>query len=220
MKALRFALLEGAGDILHRHDRLEGRTARIARLRLRHAGAAEGRIGIEVVGDDAIAEAAWVVVDDVGGDDLEVVIGGVGEGAPAVAVAERPDAGDAGAQLIVDLDEPSLVRGDAGLVKAEVVDVRAAAHGNQQMRADNLGFAALDSEAHRDVLAPLGDRHALHAQAQVDAFALQDVGDGHGNVPVLARDQPRCHLDDGHLAAEAAENLRKLEADVAAAEDE
>ena len=32
-------------------------------------------------------------LEQIGGDDLEVVVGGVREGAAAVAVAERPDAG-------------------------------------------------------------------------------------------------------------------------------
>ena len=37
---------------------------------------------------------------------------------------------------------------------------------------------------------------------------------------VLALDQARSLLDDGHLAAEAAVHLRKLEADVTAADDD
>ena len=53
-----------------------------------------------------------------------------------------------------------------------------------------------------------------------DAFGPQDVGDGSGGILVLARDQPGGHLDDRHFAAEAAENLGELQADIAAANDD
>ena len=88
------------------------------------------------------------------------------------------------------------------------------------MRADDLLGAAGGVEAHRDVLAALGDLQAVDAHVDVDAFGFQDVGDGRGGVLVLARDQPRGHLDHRHLAAEAAEDLRELQADVAAADDD
>ena len=65
------------------------------------------------------------LVEQVGGDDLEVVVGGVGEGAFAVAVAQGPDAGDVGAELVVDGDVAALVGDDAGFVEAEVVGVGA-----------------------------------------------------------------------------------------------
>ncbi len=68
-----------------------------------------------------------VAVEQIGGDDLEVVVGGVGEGAAAVAVAERPDARHVGAQLVVDGDVAARVGRDAGLVEPEIVGVRAAA---------------------------------------------------------------------------------------------
>ena len=42
-----------------------------------------------------------VVVEQIRGDDLGVVVGRVGERALAVAVAERPDALDVRAQLVV-----------------------------------------------------------------------------------------------------------------------
>ena len=60
------------------------------------------------------------------------------EGAAAVAVAQRPDAGHLGAQLFVDLDEPALVDGQTGLVEAEVVSVRETADSDKQMRAEYL----------------------------------------------------------------------------------
>ena len=54
----------------------------------------------------------------------------------------------------------------------------------------------------------------------VDAFGLEDVFDGDGDVFVLAGDEARHLFDDGDFAAEAAVHLPELEADVAAADDD
>ena len=80
------------------------RWPRSTRFALGETGAAERRIDEEAVRRDPVGEAAWHAVEQIGGDDLEIVVGGVGESALAVAVAERPDAGDVGAQLVVDFD--------------------------------------------------------------------------------------------------------------------
>ena len=49
---------------------------------------------------------------------------------------------------------------------------------------------------------------------------LDDVLDRGGNIFVFARNQPRVSLQDGDFAAEAAVHLPKLQADVAAADDD
>ena len=64
--------------------------------------APERRVGEERVGRQAVGHLAVAAVEQVRGDDLVVVVGGVGEGAAAVALAERPDAGDAGGEPVVD----------------------------------------------------------------------------------------------------------------------
>ena len=117
----------------------EGGLAGFADLGFGQADAAEGRVGVEGVAGDAVGDAAGIVVEEVGGDDFEVVVGGVGEGAAAVAVADGPDAGDVGAELVVDGDEAAVVVGDAGLFEAEIVGVGAAAYGEEDVRADALG---------------------------------------------------------------------------------
>ena len=103
-EALRLALLDRAADAGHRPAADPHRMALGARLGLGHADAAERRIDVEGVGRNAVAHPARRAVEQVRGDDLEIVVGGVGEGAAAVAVAERPDARDAGPQLVVDDD--------------------------------------------------------------------------------------------------------------------
>ena len=50
--------------------------------------------------------------------------------------------------------------------------------------------------------------------------ASRMLADRLGDVLVLAPDQPRRHLDDRHLGAEAPIHLREFEADVAAADDD
>ena len=57
-------------------------------------------------------------------------------------------------------------------------------------------------------------------EPDVDALGLEDLADRRGDVLVFALDQAIAHLDDGDLAAEAAEHLPELEPDVAAADDD
>ena len=83
--------LDRAADLGHRPRADQDVSAGFLRLGLGHAGAAERRVDIERIGGLAVADAAAVAVEQVRRDDLEVVVGGVGEGAAAVAVAERID---------------------------------------------------------------------------------------------------------------------------------
>ena len=48
--------------------------------------------------------AAPVVVQQIRGDDLEIVVRGVGEGALAIAVPESPDTCRSGLQSVIDDD--------------------------------------------------------------------------------------------------------------------
>ena len=82
-------------------------------------------------------------VEQVVRDDLVVVVGGVGEGAAAVALAERPDAGHAGRQPVIDADDAALVGGDARCLEPEIVGVGLAAHGQQHVGAGLLRRAIL-----------------------------------------------------------------------------
>ena len=188
-------------------------------LRLGHAGAAERRVDEQAVGRDAVLDPALLAVEQVGGDDLEVVVGGVGERAAAVAVAHREDARDVGAQLAVDLDVAALVGLDARLVQAEIVGVGPAAGRDQEVRADDLARLAADGHADRHLAAAALDPGRIGIGQDPDALVLEDLADRLRDVLVLARDQLAVALDDRHLAAEAAVHLAELEADVAAAQD-
>ncbi len=87
------------------------------------------------------------------------------------------------------------------------------------MRAHDLGrpLGAIDADGDSPIVARKTDAGGV--EAKLDALLGHDLGDGGGDILVLARDQPRRHLDDGDLAPEAAKHLAEFETDIAAADD-
>ena len=57
---------------------MRSRLSGFANLAFRKANATERWIGVERVAENAVGDAAGIVIEKVGGDDLVVVIGGVG----------------------------------------------------------------------------------------------------------------------------------------------
>ncbi len=142
------------------------------------------------------------------------------ERAPAVAVAERPDSGDVRLQPIVYDDEAAIVLRHARRLEPEVVRVRLPARCQEEMRPLHRR-APVGALGVRDN--PPGvsaEPDASSVDPDVDAFLREDAVDRGGDLLVFATDQPRPHLDDGHLGAEPAKHLSELEADVAAADDQ
>ena len=97
----------------------------------------------------------------------------MGEGAATVAVAESPDAGNVGAELVVYGDEAVLVVGNAGFFEAEVVGVGLAAYGEKDMGTDAVGgiISAVDSCS--DVVALRLEVDAFGAGSDLDAFFFE-----------------------------------------------
>src|SRR5262249_47747757 len=159
------------------------------------------------IGRDPVGESPLPAVEQVGGDDLVVVVGGMGEGAAAGAVAHRPDPRYVGLQLVVDRDVAARVGRDAGLVEPEVVGVGGAADRHQEVRGVDLRrpFAAFGGDG--DAVAVPLHRDALGVQPNLDALGGQDLLHLRRDVGILARDQPVAHLDHRDLAAEAAIHL-------------
>src|SRR5690606_22961711 len=110
---LGFAPFAGAGHLAHGHDAHKGLPARFAQLGLAHADATERGIDEEAIDQYAILDRARAAVEHIVGDDLEIIVGGVGERTATIDVAHGPDALDAGAQVIVDRDVAALVGLDA-----------------------------------------------------------------------------------------------------------
>src|SRR5947207_216773 len=77
-EALRLAFLHGASHPTHGTGGHERGTAALAHLGFRHADPAQRRIDVDVVGGDAVADAASVPIQQVGGDNLKVVVRSVG----------------------------------------------------------------------------------------------------------------------------------------------
>ena len=110
----------------------------------------------------------------------------------------------------------------AGRLEAEVLRVRAAAAGDEDLvDAQLLRLAESCSRCGR-LSFPRRRRTDFAAQprADVDPFVAEDAANARDDVGILFVDDLVEHLDDDDLAAEAAEDLRELDADVAAAEDE
>ena len=219
-EALRLALLHGAANARHRPRGDQGRAARFPDLLLGHADAGERRVDVERVAVDTVRDAARVAVQEVGGDDLVVVVGGVREGAAAVALAQRPHAGDGGLQPVVHGDDAAPVDLDAGGVQAQVVGVRAPSHRQQQVRSDHARFPGCAVQRGGDRVAVPAHVHALRVQAHVHALGFQDPGHRRGDVRRFPLDQAVAGVDERDLAAEAAVHLRELQPDVAAADDD
>ena len=110
----------------------------------------------------------------------------MGECALAIAIAERPDARHVRAQLIVDLDEAFLIGCDRSLLKPEIVGVGAPPDRQQKVGADDLGCSVRALETDGYVFAALGNAEASSIEAQLDPFALQNVGDRLRDILVFA----------------------------------
>src|SRR5207247_10211985 len=141
LNALPLALLDGRADLGHRPAGRQQLAPARPRLRLGHADPAQRRIDIEGVSEDAVADPAGFAVEQVGGDDLEIVVGGMGEGAAAIAVAQRPDTRHICREALVDLDVAARIGGDPRLVEIEITRVRPPAYRQQHIGADYLGIA-------------------------------------------------------------------------------
>jgi len=88
------------------------------------------------------------------------------------------------------------------------------------VRGDDLGRSAVARELKDDGVAALVNLRALCVDANVDAFASQNVCYGRRRILVLARDEPGCSLDHRHCAAKAPIYLGKFEANIAATDDQ
>ena len=145
-KPLSFALLDGARHLAHWPPANQDAPSRLPRLGLRQTGTAERRINIKRIGGKPVADAAAIAVEEIGRDDLEVIIGSMGEGTLTIAVAERPDTGHTGAQLIVGHNKSALVDFDTSLVEAKIVGIRSPSNRQQRMGANDLSIARLRNQ--------------------------------------------------------------------------
>ena len=163
-----------------------------------------------------------VAVQQVVGDDLVVVVRGVGERAAPVAIADRPDAGHAGVQLVVHGDVAACVGVDARALRARGRRCSArvrprAADANRRPRAQPPAQSSLTA-----ICAPRFST-AMHSAPSFDDDALvaQDV-----RAPPCDTSSSSRAMTRGIFStivtrdAEAPVHLAELEPDVAAADDD
>ncbi|HET6774236.1 MAG TPA: hypothetical protein VFH36_13050 [Acidimicrobiales bacterium] len=172
------------------------------------------RVGEHDAGHGLVVGPPWLA-EDVGGDDVALVLADVGEGPDAVDVADGPQA-LAGAQVRVDRD-PVAVGLDTDGLQAQPVHAGAATGGDQQAVASQL---AAVRELQDVVLALAPGRRGVHAQDELDAVAAQGLAERFAQRRGLAGEHVVGAVRDGDLAAEAAHGLRHLDADRPGAEHE
>ena len=220
-EALRLAFLDRAADAGHRAA-ADADARPVARAcGLGHADPAERRIDVERVSRNAVADLARGAVEQVRGDDLEIVVGGMGEGAARRCSRRAPRY--AGTLVCSDRRRrcsrarrrltPALSR-----PRSSVFGRRPTASSTCEPRTSGSPAAQSTPTA---ISAPRGSKRMHSAfEPTLDALRLEDVADRVRDVLVLARDQPRPLFHDRHRRSEPAKHLRELEADVAAADDD
>ena len=217
-EALGLTLLHGPTDPGHRTDAHQRFSARAADLVGGHPGPAQGWIDVQRVGGDPVADPAWIIVEQVGRHDLEIVVGGVREGALAVAVPHRPDVLDVGTQGVVDLDVATAVGAHAGVLQAEVVGIGHPAHRDQGVTTGDRCRTGVRGDF--ETVVPLGEPDIVGPDVDLDPFAFQDLPDGRRDILVLAGGQSRPTLDHRHLGTESPVHLRELQRDITSADDD
>src|SRR5690242_361473 len=138
---LSFALLARPGHIDHGHLPDEDVVAIPPRLGLALAHTPERWVGEEGIDRYAVAHFAMRILQEIIGDDLVIVVSGMGEGPTPVTVTECINVLCGGLQRLIDLDVTTRIGLDAGLTQAQLFGVRHAADGEQHMRARHAGPA-------------------------------------------------------------------------------
>ena len=153
--------------------------------------------------------------EDVRGDDLALVFADVGQQPDAVDVTDRPQP-LAGAQVRVDRD--SVAAGDdADRFQTDPFDSRAPAGCDEQAVAVQLTTVI---ELQDIVLADTSRRGRVYAEDELDPVTAQGLAERLAQRRRLASKDAVGALDQSHLAAQATDDLRQLDAGRATAQHE
>ena len=134
-------------------------------------------------------------------------------------IADRIDAGLAGAQPFVD-DDVAALDLHAGAFEADALDIADDADRQDHPLDGDLERLAAGLDLRGDVVAAA--LQALHRRAGVDldALLLEALAGKGGDLLVLDRQHPVEHLDDRHLGAHVAVEAGEFDADRARADDQ
>src|ERR1700733_8675625 len=165
----RFAFLDRSSDLCHRSKSDKQALACSLRLCFGQSDPAKGRIGKESVGGYPVTDPTFVLIEQIGCDDLKVIVGGVSERPLSVAVAQRPDAGRARAQLLVDNDVAMLVDLNTGRFQPEVIRIRSPAHSEKHVRSEDVRLTVATDDMDAGIPATCFQANAFRIQAVPDA---------------------------------------------------
>src|ERR1700722_6171424 len=214
-----FAFLDRSADLRHRSISDKQALACGLRLRFGQSDPAEGRIGKESVGGYPVTDPTSVVIEEISRDDLKVVVGRVSEGPLSIAVAQRPDAGHARAQLVVDNNVATLVDVDARRLQPKVIGIRSPAYSEEHVRSEDFGLAIAAVDIGADILATGCEANAFRIQSDLDAFGSENLLNAGRDFRIFALDEAIGHFDDRDLRPEASIDLRELESNIATADN-
>jgi len=210
---------EGAGAQDGEHGDLRETVGDSLLFGFRFGEAYVGQLGIdEGAGRDLASGGGAVGSGEVVADCAEVVEGDVGEVWRASAVAHGPDARCGGFEAVVDLDVAGWGGLDADEFEAHVLGVGSATSGYEDVRAcedsaiGKMEFYVCAGETFNAADGGVGN--------DVDAFVVEELLDGFGDIGVFAVGEGGVALDDGDAGAEAPHGLGEFKTDVAAADDE
>ena len=135
-------------------------------------------------------------------------------------VADRPDVRHVAARVLVDEDFAQLAPRHAAVLQSQVGDQRPPAGGGENLAAIDL-VAAIEVEP-QPIVAGAGsflDRLHPAVEAELDAARPHLLGEVGADLLVESAQEQRSPVDQRHVATEAGEDARELDADVTAADD-
>src|ERR1700749_1746070 len=138
----------------------------------------------------------------------------------AVAVAQGPNPGDTGPQLIIDLDESVLINLNAAFFESQVGVIGHSPNCDEYMRACDLRRAdrTIHVCCHRPAIR--GELNAFGVEAHLNTLCLERGLDRRGYFYILVGQQTRLLLYHCDVAAKASIHLREFKADVTSADDD
>ncbi len=222
-EARRFAAFARAADPCHWHLADQRLSAGFlhpgACGRFVHADARERGIGKQRVTGDAVSHRSRFAIKQIGGDDFKIVVRSMRERAATVGIAQRKNAFNVRAQLIIDNDEAARIGLDPCAIKTQIVGIGQSAYRQQQMRAFHFAQRRLHTHRYRDAAITPRDAKILRIQAKLDAFVFEDLLQSGGNFGIFPADDARPVFQHSNPTAEATVHLREFEADITAADD-
>ena len=125
--------LSRAADSGHRSRSDENLAPGRASLLVVHSDPGEWRIDEQPEDWDSVGHPSTGLIQEILRHDLKVVVGSVGEAAPAIDFTNGVNARHRRLELVVDFDESLGVEFDVGRLDAEVVSVGHPPHGQQHV---------------------------------------------------------------------------------------